>query len=223
MRYEVRSLIYLALVTNRALILPNVLGYQIINKILHIDYFPGSASDLKYTDVYEELALWPGFRVAHVSDDFNKNLNILEPSFYWRVRRDFSDSQTVTPTPLVVTFNDTNSISLRDIEDILKQPYYDSYPRIVINYQLSTKRYPNTESIDAQVDRLSDWSSDSVGNYDEYNIERKRYKPLPQLSVKNKLGVRNVKLAYDIVDNIRLCDHIFVPNRGNRSCFDKCD
>ena len=91
------------------------------------------------------------------------------------------------------------------------------------------ERNKYSETVVDQESRISEWASDSVGNYDDYYIERKRYKALPKLTfltnsgMKNSQLVKNAQLAYEIVQNIRLCDHIFVPNRGNRSCFDKCD
>jgi len=78
LRREVRSLIYLAIATNRSLIIPNVLGNE-LNVESNVQLFGGRA-------------LWPGFRVAFFKKGFTLPLQILEPAFYWRMDRDYADA-----------------------------------------------------------------------------------------------------------------------------------
>ena len=68
---------YLALVTNRTLIIPNLLGNE---------------ERIHTVPLYRGLALWPGFRVVREKKDSEEKLGvkILEPSFYWRVKKDYA-------------------------------------------------------------------------------------------------------------------------------------
>lgn len=73
-------------------------------------------------------------------------------------------------------------------------------------------------------ERLSQWASDSVGIYRDFEMEKADYGKLPRLYYhkSGKYAPRNTKLAYRITQDIRLCDDIFEPDKGNRSCFNKC-
>lgn len=83
LRWELRTLLYLAVVTNRSVIIPNILGNELQNAV----------------QLYDSMALWPGFRVAYIKKSFfaeewqrhGRGLqHILEPSFYWRIARDYN-------------------------------------------------------------------------------------------------------------------------------------
>jgi hypothetical protein len=208
LRQEIRSLVYLAIVTNRSLIIPNVLG----NK----EEMPA----YKY-HLYKKKAMWPGFRVVYVPSEFSIKVNVLEPSFYWRMRRDFSDGiNIIVPEPLIVSFHTPNF--LRTIEEKLLSKTINNFPRIILQFQ--SKENEREDNYERELEKLKSWSSDSVGSYDDFISEKDKYGVIPLLSYKREAKqVRFLKLAHEIVQNIRLCESIFVPDRGNRSCFDKCD
>ena len=115
LRYELRSLLYLAIVTNRSLIVPNVLGDKV---------------ELAYKDLYRGKALWPGFRTPYIPDKFPWKISVLEPSFYWRMARDFSDSsdksgRTAVPSPAVLARavnRQGESVTLPALEEELLSP-----------------------------------------------------------------------------------------------------
>ena len=115
LRYELRSLLYLAIVTNRSLIVPNVLGDKV---------------ELAYKDLYRGKALWPGFRTPYIPDKFPWKISVLEPSFYWRMARDFSDSsdesgQTAVPSPTILARavnRKSDSCTLPELEEELLSP-----------------------------------------------------------------------------------------------------
>jgi hypothetical protein len=82
---EVRSLLWLAKETGRDFILPNVLGSESIQSL----------------GKYRNQSLWPGFRVVSVSDELR--VSVLEPSYYWRMHRDYDSA----PSPSIVYFSGT--------------------------------------------------------------------------------------------------------------------
>ena len=88
---------WLAKETHRDLILPNVLGSE----------------KIKSLGKYLNQSLWPGFRVVSIESELK--VNVLEPSYYWRVKRDYDP----VPDPHIVYFNDKDE--LRKVQDI---PYY---------------------------------------------------------------------------------------------------
>jgi len=122
MRWEVRSLLYLAIVTNRSVIIPNLLGNE-LDAESNVELFGGRA-------------MWPGFRVAFFKKSFNLPVQILEPAFYWRMNRDYADadhgvispasessfsssSATMTSKPATVA----PPVTIVPLQDIPLQPY----------------------------------------------------------------------------------------------------
>lgn len=84
---EVRSLVYLAVSTGRNLMLPNLLGHEQVHTL----------------DQYKNHSLWPGFRITFLKRWKGRNvvnITILEPSFYWRIERDYDPA----PRPYIVRF-----------------------------------------------------------------------------------------------------------------------
>ena len=256
---------YLSIVTDRTLIIPNVLGDDGLTGI----------------DIYKSLIMWPGFRIAHIrqkkkrsegstgtlqeseeddrvlnnryrnffvseknlleeisrEDEKNGNVDIsslvsiVEPAYYWRIRRDYS---TDIPRPTVLSF--LKSATLPDIERYLLSPDVRDIPRIVIH--MDTKKgkkknnneEENTKEFDflsenvhnLTINRLMAWAEDSVGSYRKFSQEFPDYVTIPKLHfeanrIKEKNLLRNV-----IIHDIRPCDRILREMRGNRSCFDKC-
>ena len=74
---EVRALAWLAISSDRGLIIPNLLGSE----------------DVTTVDPYKGQRMWPGFRVALVENQLK--VDILEPAFYWRVHRDYDPAPAV--------------------------------------------------------------------------------------------------------------------------------
>jgi hypothetical protein len=198
---EVLSLVYLAIVTNRTLIIPNILGEERL-------------SIVRTVDPYKNLSLWPGFRVAFFKNIKRKmyldlNIKIAEPSFYWRIKRDYSKE---IPEANVLFYNQDSS--LRDIEKDILTPKNQNLPRLIIHVAKNNKNNNNIKIIN----ELNIWSSDSVGSYNNYRIESFNYIELPKL-----IDVSKKNLWNQIRNEVRLCKKIFYPMQGNRSCFDKCD
>lgn len=80
---------------------------------------------------------------------------------------------------------------------------------------------PTQAEMSAMINRAVRWAEDSVGWFERgYTDEFKAYGLIP--SVEN---IRN--LAQDTVDStlqgIRTCNKIFIPMKGNRSCFQICE
>lgn len=201
---ELRSLLYLALATNRSLIIPNLLGK------------PQSF----FQESYNGMNLWPWFRLLYLKKTFiNQNIQILEPGFYWRLEKDYYSNQTeAIPSPTIIPF--ASDINVREMEDILLSPLYKDKPRIVIGLQ-SNGIEALREPISVNSTHLSIWSQDSVGKYRSYPEEYRDYGILPNIKKEiNEIKYRN--LAERILQETRLCDNFFQFNRGNRSCFDKC-
>lgn len=111
---EVRSLIYLSLVSNRSLILPNVLGEDLIGTV---DYFRG-------------LALWPGFRLLFSKSNQHNNVDIIEPAYYWRLRHDYDYGELI-PTASVVTYS--SQMTMSQLEGALLSEAYHSDLRIILH------------------------------------------------------------------------------------------
>jgi hypothetical protein len=216
---EVRSLIWLGLRTDRAVIVPNILGPE--DMTVKPYFHPHSKAT-------NGLRLWPGFRVVKFKRVDGKNIlkvDVLEPGFYWRVNRDYD----IAPHPSVVLF-DPNSDNLEDIrklleedEDVKKAPRVVLYPSVV-STSLKAKTNVNTvkvikESVKEMIERAVRWADDSVGWFEEgYEVELGRYGYLPSVKV-----IRDVHESADAtLQGMRNCDKIFIPMKGNRSCFEIC-
>ena len=228
LRQELRALVYLALATGRALIVPNVLG-------------PDGAPAV---DPFDNRSYWPGFRVLRKRPNNAKapnrggaswlssvsatssnasqqqrridaaSLSVLEPGFYWRVLRDYAEA---IPDPLVVSFARTDS--LRALEARLLAADLAGQPRLVLDVEPAGK----TDRAARQA-RIRTWADDSVGRMRSHAEEAADYAPLPPVDTRRDKGVANAPLAADVVQDYRSCNGIFetYTMRGNRSCFDRC-
>jgi hypothetical protein len=188
---EVRALVYLAIVTKRALIIPNLLGDENGNHGV--------------SERFRGRAYWPGFRVAFFKRNRGGNaelrVNVLEPAFYWRLSRDYDEA----PEAKIVYF-DPSKDTLKSLSKRLKEAEAAS-PRIVLHFK------PQSAAPDAATEqRVKAWASDSVGLYDAFTAELSRYGELP--SLKSIAGERS---AANVNTGVRNCEGIFGKLRGNRS------
>jgi hypothetical protein len=210
LRWEVRSLLYLGMATGRAVILPNILGNELTGDV----------------QLFDGQALWPGFRVAYFKKGFPHTVHILEPQFYWRVRRDYVKHNDSVPQPRVVSLHELPlPATLNEVEAMLLSESWRDAPRIVLHAQPPDQqgKAPDMETIS----RVMRWAEDSVGRHEgSYDTETRRYGQLPNLG-ETRRGTRTEKLskpdvAQRLIDDVRLCNQVMNPNMGNRSCFDKC-
>ena len=220
-RDEIRSLVWLAMATGRAIVSPNLLGPP--------ELFATSPQ-------HRGQAMWPGFRVtylkrvrkpsnsASLADEIDMTgtmvsikqnalkVQILEPAFYWRLQRDYDDA----PAPKVLFFDE--GTSLLKVRDAIAAESQSS--RLVLHFRKassSESRTPEQNSEDLR--RVSQWAEDSVGEMqDGYEQEIKRYVPIP--SVKS---VRKEPSVDDVLQGMRTCNDVFERLRGNRTCFQICD
>lgn len=224
-RAEVRALLYLGVVTNRSIIVPNVLGDEQLGDV----------------ELFEGRAMWPGFRIAFLKPGMF-HVDMLEPAFYWRVARDYLSDYVSpdggpeqVPRPTVVT---VPGGQVRAAEELLQSEEYRDSSRVVLDVvpqqqvqQSAMRRDKNSMALPAdtldsdRIERLVRWADDSVGLFDAYEAESQRYEPLQALNfIKGKpTSALQTGVADTIVHEVRLCAHILGGDRGNRSCFDKCD
>jgi len=216
---ELRALLYLAAASNRSLILPNVLGDR------------KALGNGHYSDLFLGRALWPGFRTVHLADHLlPHSLSILEPSFYWRMARDFSDSHNASvpePEVLSLTSGGGKRLTLRQVEAALLAR--SDQTRVVLHMYSPADANSGgdhrmrKQKIKKAAENLAQWSADSVGSYGQFESERLTYVELPKLDYRrSRKAVRYTDIAHSIVQNSRLCDNFFEPDQGNRSCFNKC-
>ena len=238
LRSEVRGLLFLGQLTGRDVVLPNILGND------------------RQTDGprFDELSLWPGFRVLFTKKGFDLPISVLEPAYYWRIRRDYP-AYTVPPPTVVVVNRSTAAaaaavrggggggggmkVSLVDVLTMLQSAQYRDEPRIVLSINMGMDGVA-AAAVDGGEDsqllhhhhhhhRLVLWADDSVGRYSSFEEESNRYEALPGLvNGGDDVDTTTNTLLYSstmrsITRGTRLCADMFVFDKGNRSCFDKCD
>lgn len=205
LRTELRSLVYLALMTNRSIIVPNLLGPDKILPSLR---------------QYNKKILWPGFRVAKVLPNEMFQINILEPAFYYRVQRDYLSDGDELAEPSIIRFNITSDLKknlrLGQVLKELQSPEFDSKPRVVLDFIFNPLETSSKSMAMESLPSILEWALDSVGVYGSYEAELSLYFPLPMMNVPLNIFQRG------IVKNVRTCASIFQEPKGNRSCFDKC-
>lgn len=198
---EVRSLIWLAIATNRSLILPNILG-----------------PDAMYNSIggYKKKTLWPGFRVLKIKTELNLLTSVLEPSFYWRVDRDYG----LPPEPKIIYF-DPKVHTIEDVRRLLLAADH-RYSRIVLQVATLPKfmtEHATRNIKDVAADKSKDiqvlsnskktelrnlmkeieestlrWAKDSVGVFSGYYFQEiTKYYPL--MSVKQIRRLSNSAYA----------------------------
>ncbi len=167
--------------------------------------------------LYEGNALWPGFRVAFFKKGFPYNVNILEPAYYWRVRRDYSTSDGVgrnkgktrtshagaLPNVTLLPLVGAAVRSINALERLLLSEQYHTAERIVLYAPSLSEKKAFEDSARAEdtaemnklidsdtIERVLKWAEDSVGLYPEpFDVEIKRYGQLPPLGGPSSYGV----------------------------------
>jgi hypothetical protein len=193
---EVRTLLWLGMVTGRAVIIPNLYGRE----------------DIARSHKYKGQVMWPGFRVAKIKRERGIaafKVDILEPAFYWRVQRDYDDA----PKPHVVMIQ--RHYTAADIRDTILALGGGS-PRVILHIPKSGQ----LSRLEDDKERVMKWAQDSVGLFElPFTQELDRYEPLPSVRDID----RNLPKVSDVLAGLRLCDDIFTPHKGNRSCFQICE
>lgn len=209
---EVRSLVWLALVTERSLIIPNILA----SSSLHNKY--------KY-NLYNDQLLWPGFRVLYLKTTNGQNdlsVEVLEPAFYWRTTRDYDD----IPEPYIIYFNPSDDLqAIREKLDINTKE-----TRIIIHHdKYSFSNSALSSSKQAMLRQESErniyyWANNSVGIYKEnYDSYIKEYQSIPSVKqIRNLQGIKGIELIENLIKSMRNCNGILGPLPGSRNCFKIC-
>lgn len=205
-RNEIRTLFYLGYITNRSIIIPNLLSHP---NIMH-----------KSLDLYSNQSLWPFFRVVYYKPSFYKqlkpSLSIIEPAYYWRIERDyFMNKSHLIPKPfLLPVYNHENSqnyyisvekdheklqqalkstLTIRSLEQQLLSPRIQGISRVVLTVlpsilseQEERQELRENEKRDERrrdvLQHHYDWAMDSVGRFLPYDQEIKEYEVLPKLN-----------------------------------------
>ena len=209
---EVRSLVWLSIVTKRSLIIPNVLASQDIRQ------------QEPYRN-YKEQLFWPGFRVLYLKTTDGQNdlaVEVLEPAFYWRVSRDYAD----IPSPTVIYFKPDDDLAT--IADKLAQ--LKESPRVIVHYDSYSF---STDVLDAQQQLqlrraveldVQVWANDSVGLHPRpYAEQVQHYQRLPSVkTIRGLQGLAGSELVERLISGMRTCNGIFGPLPGSRNCFKIC-
>ena len=258
---ELRSMVWLAMATKRALIIPNLFG--------------DNDSLLKISPQYENQAMWPGFRtiflkrVRKTNDDIflmqkvdsftigNSALDLdvdvsnfkstgnnikrnalgvqlLEPSFYWRVQRDYDN--VPKPTILWIDKNDDMQTIKKKIEN-LDSSNGNSNSRIVISYRVDNEEIESrrknaeyvideeelftisNEPLEGKEKCVIKWAEHSIGILQySFAAEKISYGALPSIK-----PVRKARGVQEVLQGMRNCKDVFGRLRGNRTCFQICD
>lgn len=201
---EVRSLVWLAMSTHRAVIIPNILGPDEYHTVTN----------------YRGQAMWPGFRVIYLKRSKGRselNVQILEPNFYWRVQRDYSQ---IPPPTIVYYRRDENLLQVKErLERVSHLPRVILQSTHLLESVITAGNHPQLQ-VDRE--RLSIWANDSIGLFhDKYTVLAKEYLPVP--SLKSIRFHQGVKYVYEVFQGMRNCARIFNPPTGNRTCFQVCD
>ena len=141
------------------------------------------------------------------------------------------------------------TVSLVDVLTLLQSEQYRDQPRIVLSINTTggmdmggmDRVTAGAESMDSSQQhlhrhhhRLLLWADDSVGRYNSFEEESSRYEALPGLveqadntfeksTQSQSLHQHYLSIMRSITQGTRLCADVFVFDKGNRSCFDKCD
>jgi hypothetical protein len=214
---DVRSLIWLAMTTKRALIVPNILGPSNIGD-----------SNMKLTG-FNGMKLWPGFRVVYLKRNNGQNdlkVDILEPGYYWRVSRDYDD----TPDPNIIFFDPEKE----NLDQIKEKVLGTGETRVILHYLRHNRvRVPSTEIGEEEerirkkriADEVKSWADDSIGlfakTYESIMMNRD-YMVLPSVKDIRHIESGGSKYIQEVLQGMRTCYGIFDPPQGNRTCFQIC-
>jgi hypothetical protein len=229
----------LGYVTNRSVIIPNILSAQ---KEMH-----------NPLDFYQDHSLWPWFRIMYYKKSLvlPQPLSIIEPAYYWRIERDyFTEKGNLIPKPVMLTFSNSlnkrnynrgkgqklKQLTIGDIEKKLFSSSIQNTPRVALN--ILPFIYEDTQEISKITGKVYNWAMDPVGKFATYEEELKEYELLPRVNFNGNSNPFNEDrsisnpnyclncvapdIARQIVQETRLCDILFRFDNGNRSCFNKC-
>ena len=248
---EVRALVFLAKRTKRTLIIPNVLAPTITDPALL--QAEDKRSNKAQRPVFRNQTLWPGFRVLYLkTKSGGKNgeplvdVDVAEPSFYWRLRRDYASPSRPVPRPHVLSLP-AEEASVKAIEAAMLLPQNDAQPRLILHLytpfssssaaaaaaagaaaspSVVAEAAALAADLNAMIAQQLAWADDSVGKYLDFALEALLDRKMPELDEAEFEPEREEQqrsLARNIVQNTRLCNNILDRMRGNRSCMDKCD
>jgi len=247
---EVRALVFLAKRTKRTLIIPNVLAPTITDPALL--QAEDKRSNKAQRPVFRNQTLWPGFRVLYLkTKSGGKNgeplvdVDVAEPSFYWRLGRDYASPSRPVPRPHVLSLP-AEEASVKAIEAAMLLPQNDAQPRLILHLytpfssssaaaaaaagaaspSVVAEAAALAADLNAMIVQQRAWADDSVGKYLDFALEALLDRKMPELDEAEFEPEREEQqrsLARNIVQNTRLCNNILDRMRGNRSCMDKCD
>ena len=170
--------------------------------------------------LFDQQALWPGFRVAYFQKGLKYTADILEPAFYWRVRRDYdgdssgsnsssSDSSNSRGSSNGVTSgnNKYNSYSsgvpmpvVVELDTLKLQSDLVAVERLLLSAEINdqprivlhtTTTTSSSTEHHHSLKRLIQWADSSTGQYvHNYEIESNRYGRLPNLGESTASGSR---------------------------------
>lgn len=205
-----RSLVWLALTTDRALVLPNILGSEELGSTFK---------------AYKDQVMWPGFRVSFLKRTKGKNdlkVELLEPAYYWRVNRDYDP----IPEAKIVYFDPAeNLMAVREAMEKVGDA-----PRVIVHPRSSGRNSNRKGAVDSSSpsvqreteEALRVWANDSVGLYPRpYAAVKRTYEAIP--SVKSIRAVKGIRLVQEVLQGMRNCNNIFGKVMGDRTCFQICD
>ena len=219
LRMELISLTYLAMKTNRTLLLPNILigvGSNIkgdMKKELCENHnVPYCFEVINSRDILEKQDhaaffqgewYWPSWRTI-VDFEENLGLDTVEPSYYFKIQNDF---KMEVPEPYVHRIDvNLNHISLNQVLNDISQINEE---RLVLDLYDSKLG----KEFRGGPDDIHSWASSSISAWNKRDevINKWTYLPLPPHNTNN-----------EIQHNVDICNSFMKYVKGNRSCFSKC-
>ena len=222
---EVRVLVYLAIKSNRSLIIPNVL----IGSGLQVPFglkTPPSPEGVAYlsravpiqrdhkrlTQNLESLNMthailqgpeyyWPAFRTIFTQTSL---VEVLEPSYYYRVQEHYS---LRPPEPVVLRWGSHQKSAHKLLAALLALGDAD---RVVIDVLPR-----NNKTVLADI---VGWAKDSASSWGDNKIKKQHYLPMTL-----DTELHNRDQIYKILQrDIKMCSAFLERSGGNRTCFEKC-
>ena len=232
LREELRALAWLALNTNRSLIIPNVLigvGTNVQGQpdcttaaaaaaSARMTPFCAELSDqrnslpsLSYThaSLHRGEYYWPAWRTLH--EDL-PDLAVIEPGFYDRLRsEDLGGLETPVPWIHSIDLAGLDQTPGFALEALLANISAITAPRLVLDLRDSSLG----SGFRGGPPDLHSWAEDSVSAWGDGVVAKGAYVPLPQ-ATGAMVAVLLPETQFD------LCKTFLHPIVGNRSCFDRC-
>ena len=233
LRSELAALTYLAMETNRTLIIPNVLigiGSNVngqpdfvkcrganLSKSFYCNNVKGGNKgrnrhfgvDLSHAAFYEGEYYWPAFRTVHITAP---EVSVLEPGFYYRVQEDMKLSPPRV-TILSIDLSDNEPLHIKKIAD--KLLLVDDL-RVVLDVRDSSITSLSAKEEKTRIAWLQTWASDSVSSWGPNVIDKASYVPVPGFDK----GI--IQEPEKLVNHVHMCRTFLNKVVGNRTCFSKC-